>query len=817
MVRTIGSWHHVIHQSNHFCLESSFICQVKSEDVTSSFIAWKNSSLSSCLCDSDVGDREFQLPRKSKKLLRHSAESFLANSVVGQTATGGDGRTQDPEGQQTATGGDGRTQDSVEQQTATDGNGRTQDPQRLKRLERPKEIEWLCSALYNSDSLGSSDSVRAVASQPMASSNGSGTFRICELFSSPRLTGVVCGNDNIKFTEPSSFDLSSGWDFFDAHDRAFFWKTVEEQQPDLIAMSPECRAFSQLMNVNWDRMNEEEKRQIQAKGLAMLGFCVQVAQYQLQRGKFFLLEQPSGASSWQTHSLRWLLDHEEVFYFWFDQCMTGLSVVEGTLSRKSTGIATNHTGIALKLSAKQCDGSHEHLRLENGLPHKAQIYPKKLLLAIISGIRWTMRRSIAGNFVVAGSEEDGSFQGAVDSPDAEQDEDDAFDFEDAWDRSLEESGAPLRSGNSDELPSLTEDQKKKINAVHVNMGHIAVPQMLSLFKAAGAKPEVLKFIKHRFNCEQCRKQHGAIDRKKATLPRTFAFNRILGLDYFFIPFQGKTLAFLNVICHGTNLQQVARLVDYSGGSPSSEATWKLFSRMWLAPYGIPEVVVSDGGSEFKAFFERSMEQAGVLQITSDASSPWQNAKVERHGGWVKSRAEAEIDAGQSILASVEDLDDLVLNIVIHKNRWFSRGGFSPAQLAFGANPRIPADLLSEDPLQGPGWDDIHLDPYDQDTPAAEFSRAHLIRRRAGELCIAQNSKDKIRLSGKGKRHPQRTWSKGQWVFVWRRTPGIPSGHITRSRWTGPGLVVLQQGHTVWVHEVSTSEVQLRSAQTGYSL
>ena len=220
--------------------------------------------------------------------------------------------------------------------------------------------------------------------------------------------------------------------------------------------------------------------------------------------------------------------------------------------------------------------------------------------------------------------------------------------------------------------------------------------------------------------------------------------------------------------------------------------------MWIAPYGLPEVIISDGGSEFKAFFERCAEQAGILQVTSDASSPWQNGKVERHGGWVKSRAEAEIDAGQSILTSVGDLDDLVLNIVVHKNRWFSRGGFSPAQLAFGANPRIPADLLSEDPLQGPGWDDIHLDPYDQDTPAAEFSRAHLIRQRARELCIAQNSKDKIRLSGKGKRHPQRTWSQGQWVFVWRRTPGIPSGHITRLRWTGPGIVVLQQSHTVWV-------------------
>lgn len=515
------------------------------------------------------------------------------------------------------------------------------------------------------------------------------------------------------------------------------------------------------------------------EGLAMWNFCILVAIHQIENGKFFLLEQPAGASSWQTHLFRLLFEHPSVFFFWFDQCMAGLSVVEGTVSQKTTGIATNHAGVAFELSQLQCDHSHEHLQLQNGLTHKARIYPDNLLKKIIKGL--------ARNF---------PFESFVASVEEIEDLEEGDDLEDMIDQEVERDGEPIPSQQG-QLLRLSEEQKKKINLIHVNMGHISNAQMLSLLKAAGAKPEVLQFVKHKFSCEQCQKQQKPISRKRATLPRTFAFNRVIGVDFFYIPFQGKTTAFLNVVCQGTNLQQVARLHCYDGGSPSSREAWRLFQHLWVRPFGLPEVLISDGGPEFKLYFERALEQAGVMQAVSDASSPWQNGKVERHGGWIKSRAEAELESGQSIIVTVEDLEDLIHDMLIHKNRWFSHGGFSPAQLAFGTNPRIPADLLADDPLQGPGWDDIYTDPYDQDTVSAEFNRSHMIRQRARELCIAQTSRDKVRLGGKGKRHHQRQWAVGQWVFVWR-TPGIPSGHVSRSRWTGPGIVVLQHSHTVWV-------------------
>ena len=50
--------------------------------------------------------------------------------------------------------------------------------------------------------------------------------------------------------------------------------------------------------------------------------------------------------------------------------------------------------------------------------------------------------------------------------------------------------------------------------------------------------------------------------------------------------------------------------------------------------------------------------------------------------------------------------------------------------------------------------------------------------------------------GQARVHKQRTWTKGQ--FVWRKFPGTGNGHLTRARWVGPGLVITQDSHSVWI-------------------
>ena len=70
------------------------------------------------------------------------------------------------------------------------------------------------------------------------------------------------------------------------------------------------------------------------------------------------------------------------------------------------------------------------------------------------------------------------------------------------DQEVERDGEPIPSQQGQQF-RLSEEQKKKINLIYVNMGHISNAQMLSLLKAAGAKPEVLQFVQRKFSCEQC--------------------------------------------------------------------------------------------------------------------------------------------------------------------------------------------------------------------------------------------------------------------------------------------------------------------------
>lgn len=83
-------------------------------------------------------------------------------------------------------------------------------------------------------------------------------YKVMELFSPPRVTAEIMtgGYRNIGHTEPAAFDKECGWDFFDAQDRKMFWQCYEEQRPDLVIMTPVCRAFS-------IRIDEAEKKKLQ--------------------------------------------------------------------------------------------------------------------------------------------------------------------------------------------------------------------------------------------------------------------------------------------------------------------------------------------------------------------------------------------------------------------------------------------------------------------------------------------------------------------------------------------------------------------------
>ena len=294
-----------------------------------------------------------------------------------------------------------------------------------------------------------------------------------------------------------------------------------------------------------------------------------------------------------------------------------------------------------------------------------------------------------------------------------------------------------------------------------------------------------------FKCDQCGRQKNPVARKKVTFPRTFSFNYILGMDTFYVRYGSRHVPFINLVCHGTSYQMVIPILG-GNNTPNSSEVWEIILRYWVRPFGFPEAVLTDGGPEFQG---KGFETYGVILHIIDSNAPWQAGKVERHGMWVKQRLETEIASGTSVVLNEKDLEELCTQLIAHKNQYFSRGGYSPAQLVFGKNVRVPDDLLSEDMQDIPGWEEPGMDPSNPASEASEFARTQAIRARARELAMKHISREQVLQAA---RAPQREWFKGQVVYVWRRGQRAYPGHVTRSRWTGPGVVIMQSGHTVWV-------------------
>lgn len=123
--------------------------------------------------------------------------------------------------------------------------------------------------------------------------------------------------------------------------------------------------------------------------------------------------------------------------------------------------------------------------------------------------------------------------------------------------------------------------------------------------------------------------------------------------------------------------------------------------------------------------------------------------------------EAEVrqrnQSGRCSFATLTELDEFLSSLTTTKNRWFHRGGFSPATLVFGELPRIPGELLSDDHVGLAGIADQFDDPLEADTAAGEFRRRYHIREQAKQLAMEQTSKEAISRAVKAAPHQSRAW------------------------------------------------------------
>ena len=213
-----------------------------------------------------------------------------------------------------------------------------------------------------------------------------------DFFSRPRLIPRIV-TLHLCMIASMSVDILTGFDLLLSQKRQEIMAYLRAKMPRSVMLSPPCTMFSQLMNTNWARMDAAVVKQRWKEAMALLKFSLEVAYFMMSIGGIFILEHPTGPSSWRLPEMQALINHPDTFLVTFHQCRFGLRApLSGFPIRKSTRLLTNSSYVAARFDHVfcKCQGPHKTIQGNEG-PYKlskyCEQYPEELCDALLLAIQ----------------------------------------------------------------------------------------------------------------------------------------------------------------------------------------------------------------------------------------------------------------------------------------------------------------------------------------------------------------------------------------------------------------------------------------------
>ena len=679
---------------------------------------------------------------------------------------------------------------------------------------------------------------------------------IMEIYSPPRVTKEAQRqNDQRKhppFRVGQAMDLTTGFDFRRPQDRLLALRRVRRFRPALLILCPPCTTFSLLRNLSNHKRDPRVVRDEDSEGLLHWEFTLMLVEEQISHNRAFLLEHPASATSWDHPTVKQLEQRPGVYQIVVDMCCFSLRTKEGLAAKKPTRLLTNCYPL-VKLLRRRCQNHHPHQPLLGGRAAEAAKYTRPFVQAILRGLRHFLNiygvtytswgeipmppslpaplMDVANDTTKSISQVLANYIHGESSFLEEYDTYVTYAFpsskilggeigDDVEDPVMERARKEIRAiGNRPQLQQLSKEVKamskdlseevaetalapnlrREVYRLHRNLGHPDPAAFLRALRHAGAKPEIVQWVKHHFECPVCAAKRKPNLPRPGHLVRSLQFNDIVGIDTLFFDWKDQTFPMINMVCWGSGLQIV---------EPINEKTAKeakdAFLRAWCTPFGVPSVVIADQGSEFTGKdFMHVVSDLGIMIHLIDSRSPWQNAKTEKAGGLFKSKLQFLLDECSAV--SMDEFLQCVRETCIGRNRYYHRSGFSPYQRAFGYNPRLPASIASDDQLNP----ELLID-----NAHAEVQRSWQIRDIAAQSWLRHQDAEVVKRAVRGQVRTTdvKPLNVGDWVFVWRET-------AKHHGWTGPGVVlaISPNDRSLWIslrgQLLKTSREQTRPATT----
>ena len=626
-------------------------------------------------------------------------------------------------------------------------------PLKLKKTLKAKECRCLLSQVTQEEQRQSSQ------------------IAVAELFCPPRLTLEAQRHHATGL----SFDIKQGCDLLDKDTQMEVSELLDQSCPALLLACPPCTHWGGWEHLNQWYRTPQERARIAQQSRRQVKFCIEQVHRQLKRGGHFLFEHPLGSRVWKDPHIAAL--KRKYGFMRVDMCAYGLKCPDSGLPiRKATGLICSHPD-AHKLT-KTCPGCKLHKRVEGSysggsLSEFTAAYtpsfvsecwrvvgppPTTAECALGEPIDWEALNleCLAGEGVERAEQADvPSADGPAEAPDQD--------------------------------PELSPEETRKIDLaikkLHSNLGHPTLRELVRILKHSGASRAALARARH-LQCPVCANNQRPASPLPANTHTVGEFNDKVGIDVKYLPSwkEGQKVPAVNILDYATGLQVMVPIFR----KETADLTRAAVRDHWISWAGPPVAIALDPSRpNMSDLFNDFCQAQGITVLQTAAESHWQLGKVERHGGWFQSILKRVLDEVKP--TSDEEYRTCIVQAQSAKNALLTQAGASPYQLVFGRNPRIPTDLLQDQP---------HVAASDAEEADPLLRRVSEVRQAARKAVLECQDDRALKAALRARPRPMKEFKSGDWVFYWRSQKYVDGSRIEVGRWYGAAVVLGHIGKNI---------------------
>ena len=621
---------------------------------------------------------------------------------------------------------------------------------------------------------------------------------LLEIFAgTARLTAVARARRRWHALAP--VDLHFGWDLSRPADRKELLDLVDKLEPDLVTMAPPCGPWSSWTHMcrDLDGLWERRRQQLPFWNLVSVIWAKQT-----KAARLALVEQPERSEALHLDCMK---KRRSLFRAVVPQCFFGLcDPATGMPYQKRTALDVNSSVMAAALlQGVGCfhgPGERQHIDCATYQDGKvvrrsttAAAWPQALCERILDAAEAHFKAQTAPSRHLALHAASSDAWEAVPVSNADIPEEHLRHTMAKQDFTGERYDYVTFEGQGQQQPRRL---RAMVAHLHVALGHLSNERLARMLMLSGAQSGVVDLARE-LRCRVCGmvRPPQAVPQMAYRKPSQFN-ERISGDSFFVWNHKQKKFGVTHYVDGLTDFQVADATVN-----PDSTFAKQVLQDQWLAVFGPPDLLITDGGPEFAGSTQALLELLGVFHEVVPEGAKWRLGQAERHGAILKLMIMRMVKALG--LSGLDDMRQAVLAATTTKNRICNRAGVSPMQAVTGRNSLLPASMMQQ-LTSGHAKFKFNEEP----THNEALARGERVRTAAAEAFHWLDASDALRKALAARSRPPHLEGirEGAAVYVFEPPPnrrGLARRLQDHSSWSGPGVVVAverDQGspQRVWV-------------------